>query len=100
MSSYACRNCSTDTGSPASWTRSRMVCRCGLVNSPVCSPNARSSDSIIRAVEVLPLVPARWITGYASWGSPSSSVRRRIRARSGAMRFSGQRATSSASTVR
>ena len=43
--------------------RSRTEVRCGLVNSPVRRPRARSSDSIIRAVEVLPLVPVMWITG-------------------------------------
>ena len=43
--------------------RSRIEDRCGLVNSPVRSPRARSSVSIIRAVEVLPLVPVMWMTG-------------------------------------
>ena len=49
------------TGSPSSAIRSRDRVRCGLVNRPVRSPSARSSVSIIRAVEVLPLVPVRWI---------------------------------------
>ena len=38
-----------------------MADRCGLVNRPVRSPRARSSVSIMRAVEVLPLVPVMWI---------------------------------------
>ncbi len=50
-------------GSPSRRIRSRRSDRCGEVISPVCSPNARSSDSIMRAVEVLPLVPVTWITG-------------------------------------
>ena len=33
------------------------------MNRPVRSPNSRSSASIMRVVEVLPLVPATWITG-------------------------------------
>ncbi len=43
--------------------RSVTVCRCGLVKRPVRRLCSRSSRSIIRAVEVLPLVPVRWMTG-------------------------------------
>ena len=50
-------------GSPSMRIRSRRSDRCGEVIRPVCSPNARSSDSIIRAVDVLPFVPVTWITG-------------------------------------
>jgi hypothetical protein len=49
-------------------------------------------------VEVLPLVPVRWITGYAFCGSPSSSTSRRIRSSVGEILFSGQRAWSFADT--
>ena len=53
--------------------RSRIVCRCGLVNRPVRRPNSRSSASTIRVVEVLPLVPATCTTGAAACGEPSRS---------------------------
>ena len=43
---------------------------------PVCSPCARSSESIIRAVDVLPLVPVRWIDGYARCGLPEQVEQR------------------------
>ena len=62
-------------------------CRCGLVNRPVRRPNARSSASIIRAVEVLPLVPVTWITGEARCGiaeqvdQRADPVQRRARSR-------------------
>ena len=42
-------------GEPSSWKRSVKSTRCGLVKSPVRSPWARSSDSIARLVDVLPL---------------------------------------------
>ncbi len=69
--------------------RSVTLVTCGEVNRPVRSPSARSNDSIIAAVLPLPLVPLMWITGYACCGSPSSSVRARMRARLGATRCSG-----------
>ncbi len=56
-------NCAADSGSPSMQIRSRMEVRCGLVNRPVRRPRARSSRSVIRAVDVLPLVPVRWMTG-------------------------------------
>ena len=59
ISWYAATNRSSSTGSPSRLIRSRTVSRCGLVNRPVCRPNARSSESIIRAVDVLPLVPGQ-----------------------------------------
>src|SRR5215212_7116560 len=37
--------------------------------------------SIIRAVEPLPLVPVRWMTGYACWGSPRTPTSDRMRSR-------------------
>jgi len=44
-------------GSPARLMRSRMVARCGEVKRPVRRPPAARRRSVIRAVEVLPLVP-------------------------------------------
>ena len=41
--------------------RSLIFSTCGLVKRPVRSWKARSRLSIIRAVDVLPLVPVRWI---------------------------------------
>ena len=43
--------------------RSVIRSTCGLVNRPVRRSSARSSVSIIREVEVLPLVPVRWMSG-------------------------------------
>ena len=37
------------------------------------------------AVDVLPLVPVMWMTGYARWGSPSSRARVAIRSRVGSI---------------
>ena len=51
--------------------RSRIDTRCGEVNRPVRSPRSRSSVSIIRVVDVLPLVPVTCTTGKARCGSPS-----------------------------
>ena len=80
---YASTNRSGEMGSPDRLIRSRTCARCGLVSRPVRSPNATRSASIMRAVVVLPLVPVRWMTGAACWGSPSSSQACRIRAMSG-----------------
>ena len=77
--------------------RSRIVCRCGLVYRPVRSPWARSSESIIRAVDVLPLVPVMWIDGYARCGLPSRSSSASMRPRSNTIRVK-PRPLSSAST--
>ncbi|CAG7024298.1 hypothetical protein PICSAR143_04493 [Mycobacterium avium subsp. paratuberculosis] len=43
--------------------RSTADCRCGLVVRPVRRCSAVTSASIIRATEVLPLVPATWMDG-------------------------------------
>ena len=43
--------------------RSVTDCRCGEVNRPDRNPIRSSRESIIRAVEVLPFVPAIWTTG-------------------------------------
>ena len=51
------------SAAPSRLIRSVDDCTCGLVNRPVRRPNARSSDSIMRAVDVLPLVPVMWIDG-------------------------------------
>ena len=50
-------------GSPSMAMRSIADCRCGLVVRPVRRCNAVSSASIIRATDVLPLVPAMWMHG-------------------------------------
>ena len=42
--------------------RSVIDSTCGLVKRPVRRPRARTRASIIREVEVLPLVPVRWTT--------------------------------------
>ena len=56
-------NASSLIGSPSRLIRSVIDSRCGLVNRPTRSPSAPISVSIIRAVDVLPLVPVRWIDG-------------------------------------
>ena len=56
-------NASSSSGSPSMQIRSLIRSTCGLVNRPVRRLSARSRVSIIRDVEVLPLVPVRWITG-------------------------------------
>ena len=48
-----------EMGSPSIWIRSRTLVRCGDVKRPVRRPSERTSDSAMRAVEVLPLVPVR-----------------------------------------
>ena len=50
-------------GLPERVIRSRMSCRCGEVKRPVERPLSRSTESIMRLVEVLPLVPVTWIVG-------------------------------------
>ena len=55
-------NASSSSGSPSIEIRSLIRSTCGEVNRPVRSSIARSNVSIIRDVEVLPLVPVRWIT--------------------------------------
>ena len=56
-------NSSSVSGLPSMQIRSLIRSTCGLVNRPVRRSSARSRVSIIRDVEVLPLVPVRWITG-------------------------------------
>ena len=97
MSSYAAANRASEIGSPSIWTRSVIDSKDGLVNSPVVSPCSRNSDSTMRAVLVFPFVPAMWITGAHSCGSPMKSMRAEMRPRSGATLLSGHRASSSAS---
>ena len=62
-SAYTSTNRSGVSGSPSMLIRSVIDSTCGLVARPVRSPSPRSRLSIIRAVEVLPLVPVRWTTG-------------------------------------
>ena len=59
-SSQAAMKPSSLIGSPSRLMRSRMVARCGEVKRPVRMPPAASSRSVIRVVEVLPLVPVMW----------------------------------------
>ena len=98
ISAYVSTNRSSLIGSPFSVIRSRTDSRCGLVNRPVRRPASRSRESIIRAVEVLPLVPVRCTTGYDFCGSPSNSTSRWTRSRVGSILCSGQRAWSRADT--
>ncbi len=56
-------NSSSLSGSPSMLIRSLIRSTCGEVKRPVRRSRARSSVSIIREVEVLPLVPVRWIAG-------------------------------------
>jgi hypothetical protein len=49
------------TGAPSSTIRSVIFVRWGLVKRPVRRPKARSSSSTMRAVDVLPFVPVRWM---------------------------------------
>ncbi len=62
-SSQARTNPSRVIGWPSREMRSRTSSRCGLVKRPVFMPKAVSSESIMRDVEVLPLVPVMWIDG-------------------------------------
>ena len=78
--------------------RSTADCRCGLVVRPVRRCSAVSSASTIRATDVLPLVPAMWIDGYAGCGEPSSSISAEMRAVLGSILVSGQRWSSRCST--
>ena len=70
------------------------------MNRPVRRPRARSSVWIIRAVEVLPLVPVTWITGYERCGSPSRPVSSLIRSSDGSIECSGVRTRICCSTSR
>ncbi len=98
ISSYRSTKRCASIGWPSRLIRSRMEVRCGLVNRPVRRPRARSSASIIRAVDVLPFVPVMWMTGHARCGSPSRLARSAIRSRVGSMECSGLRAAISRST--
>src|SRR5919206_4485044 len=98
MSAWVSTNRSALTGSPSRTILSRTDCRCGLVKRPTRRPKPRSSSSIIRAVVVLPLVPATCTTGNALCGEPSRSTRALMRVSDGSSRDSGQRASSACST--
>ena len=62
MSSQASARPRLAIGSPSIMIRSVKRTRCGLVNSPVRRPCARSRLSIMRLVDVLPFVPVMWMT--------------------------------------
>ena len=89
---------SSSSGSPSTLIRSFIVSTCGLVKRPVRSSRARSSASIIREVDVLPLVPVRWTIRKERCGSPSSSRNASIRSSEGSRRVSGQRESRASST--
>ena len=91
-------NSSSVSGSPSMLIRSLIFSRCGLVKRPVRRSSARTSVSIIRLVEVLPLVPVRWMVRKERCGSPSSSVKASIRSRLGSSLVSGQRDSRASST--
>ena len=59
----AVTNASSLIGSPSRLIRSVIDSRCGLVNRPTRSPMVATRVSTMRAVEVLPFVPVRWMTG-------------------------------------
>jgi hypothetical protein len=98
MSSYAATNCSGRSGAPSRLIRSVIDSTCGLVKRPVRNPNSDRIASIIRAVDVLPLVPVTWMTGYARCGWPSRSTKALIRSRDGSSFDSGQRLVKAIST--
>ena len=62
ISSHASATAASETGSPSIMMRSVKRSRWGLVNSPVRRPCARMRLSMIRLVEVLPLVPVTCTT--------------------------------------
>ncbi len=77
--------------------RSVIDSRWGLVKRPDAQPRRRTRASTIRAVEVLPLVPVRWIAGRARCGSPSSSMKAWMRSSVGSSLVSGHRLSSASS---
>src|SRR6266511_2615884 len=68
--------------------RSFTSSRCGLVYVPTDRPDASSSADVIRATDVLPFVPVRWISGYDSCGEPSNRTSASMRSSVGAARRS------------
>ena len=95
MSLQVRANLAGEMGWPSKQIRSRASSRWGEVNRPVRRPNWRRSDSMTRAVVVLPFVPVTWMTGYVRWGSPRSSTTDAMRTSEGSIICSGQRAVSS-----
>ena len=89
-----------DSGWPSMLIRSRIDTRCGEVNRPVRRPRSRSSASIIRVVDVLPLVPVTCTTGYARCGSPSRLTSAATRSSVGSIWCSARRDPISSSTSR
>src|SRR5919198_3820258 len=75
----------SSTGSPFHTMRSFTSSRCGLVYVPTDRPDASRSAEIMRATDVLPFVPVRWITGYDSCGDPSSRISSSMRTSVGAV---------------
>ena len=79
------------SGSPSIAMRSVTEVRCGLVKRPVRRPCSRTSLSVMRDVEVLPLVPVMWMVRNAFCGSPRSSHTCATRSSVGSMSCSGAR---------
>src|SRR3989442_2547529 len=75
----------SSTGSPFHTMRSLISSRCGLVYTPTDRPDASRSADVMRATEVLPFVPVRWIAGYESCGDPSNSTSASMRSSVGAV---------------
>jgi hypothetical protein len=65
--------------------RSLTSSRCGLVYVPTDRPDASSSAEVMRATDVLPFVPVRWISAYDSCGDPSRSTSALMRSSVGAV---------------
>src|SRR5712692_884556 len=76
---------SSSTGSPFQTMRSFTRSRCGLVYEPTESPEVSNSAAVMRATDVLPFVPVRWITGYDSCGDPRSRTSVSMRSSVGAV---------------
>src|SRR5262252_5400566 len=85
MRESSCASVDSSTSSPFQTTRSLTSSRCGLVYVPTDRPAASRSADVMRATEVFPFVPVRWITGYDFCGDPSSRTSASMRASVGAV---------------
>src|SRR5947207_9176935 len=85
MRESSCASVASSTGSPFHTIRSLISSRCGLVYTPTDRPDASSRADVMRATDVLPFVPVRWISGYDSCGDPSSSTSASMRSSVGAV---------------
>src|SRR5438034_385828 len=85
MRESSCASVASSTGCPFHTMRSLTCSRCGLVYTPTDRPDASRSAAVMRATEVLPFVPVRWIAGYESCGDPSNSTSASMRSSVGAV---------------